>query len=286
MSGAAALELTVGAALAWAQRAGVDRLDAQMLLAHLLARPRTWLLAHGDAPLDAPHESAWRAAVARRAGGEPLAYVLGVKEFHGLAFEVNPAVLVPRPDTEVLVDWALELLVSDLTGQAAPRVIDLGTGSGAVAISVKHAHPTVEVVATDLSTAALDVARRNAQHLGPAVEFGAGSWWGAARGRRFHLALSNPPYIAQGDPHLAALQHEPALALTPGGDGLSALREIVAGAPDHLEAGGWLLLEHGHDQAPTVRQLLHQRGFGAVTSRSDLAGHARCSGAQWPPGAG
>ena len=276
--GASATGPSVADALAAARAAGVDRLDAQMLLAHLLARPRSWLVAHDDARLDAVQAAALHAAVARRVAGEPLAYLLGEKEFHGLVFEVNADVLVPRPDTEVLVEWALELLRGGFAGNAVPRVVDLGTGSGAVALAVKHAHPAARVLATDVSPAALGVARRNARRLGLDVPMRAGSWWAAIAGQRFHLGLSNPPYIAGGDAHLAALQHEPTLALTPGGDGLGALREIVRGAPAHLEVGGWLLLEHGHDQASAVRAMLQERGFDAVGSRADLAGHARCSG--------
>ena len=278
---------SVAEALAIARAAGVDRLDAQRLLAHLLARPRSWLIAHDDAVLDAAQADALHAGLARCGAGEPLAYVIGEAGFHGLMFEVSADVLVPRPDTEVLVDWALERLAAAWAGEAAPRVIDLGTGSGAVALAVKHAHRSAQVLATDVSAAALAVAQRNARRLGLEVPMRAGSWWAAApAGQRFHLALSNPPYIAGDDHHLAALHHEPTLALTPGGDGLGALREIARGAPAHLEPGGWLLLEHGHDQAAAVRDLLRARGFGAVQTRHDLAGHTRCSGGRLGPGTG
>ncbi len=269
---------TVAQALFEARALGVDRLDALLLLANTLERTRTWLLAHDDATLNETQAASLRARVARRAAGEPLAYLLGEKEFHGLVLQVNSNVLVPRPDTEVLVDWALELLA----GAARPSVVDLGTGSGAIALAVKQACPAAVVVATDVSAAALEVARANARRLALAVEFAAGSWWQAVAQRRFQLVLSNPPYIAGGDEHLAALTHEPLLALTPGGDGLAALRSIVAGAPAHLQPGGRLLLEHGFDQAEAVQALLREHGFAEVQTRHDLGGQPRCSGGHRP----
>ena len=272
--------LTVAAALRQAKALDVDRLDAQLLLAHLLARPRSWLLAHDDAALSAAQADALQAMFARRASGEPLAYLLGEKEFHGLMLRVNPDVLVPRPDTELLVDWALELLAREWPGVASPHVVDLGTGSGAIALAVKHAQPAAAVVATDVSAAALQQATSNADRLGLDVTLLAGSWWAVLEGQRFDLVLSNPPYIAADDPHLDALGHEPRLALTPGGDGLSALRQIIGGAPDHLEPGGWLLLEHGYDQAEAVGNLLRDRGFDGVETRCDLGGQPRCTGAR------
>lgn len=270
---------TVADALAEAKAAGIDRLDAHLLLAHVLARPRTWLLAHDDSLLDAARCATFRGLLMRRVAGEPVAYLVGEKEFHGLTLRVDPDVLVPRPDTEVLVDWAIELL----SGAAQPRVIDLGTGSGAIALAVKHACPGASVLATDISGTALTVARSNAARLGLDVAMQQGAWWHGLDGQRFELVLGNPPYIAGGDPHLAALQHEPALALTPGGDGLGALREIVAGAPHHLAPGGWLLLEHGHDQADAVQALLHTQGFADVETRRDLAGQPRCTGGRLDP---
>jgi release factor glutamine methyltransferase len=276
--------VTVAQALAAAQSAGLERLDAQLLLGHLLGQPRSWLIAHDGDTLPPAQADAYAALCARRAGGEPFAYLVGEREFHGLSLQVSPAVLVPRPDTEVLVDWALELLgeATALGGRPAPEVVDLGTGSGAIALAVKHRHPAARVSAVDLSEAALAVARGNAQRLGLAVEFHAGSWWQPLAGRRFDLVLSNPPYIAGGDPHLAALAHEPALALTPGGDGLDAIRHIVACAPAHLAPGGWLLLEHGYDQAEAVAALLRAAGFDGVATRRDLAGQPRCTGGRWP----
>jgi release factor glutamine methyltransferase len=270
---------TVADGLRRAKALGVDRLDAQLLLAHTLVRPRSWLIAHDDAVIGTAEAAVFDAALARRAVGVPLAYVVGEKEFHGLALQLNSSVLVPRPETELLVDWALELLASSLPHLAEPRVVDLGTGSGAIALAVKRMHADASVLATDVSPDALAVARGNADRLGLAVTFEAGSWWAAVADRRFHLVLSNPPYIAGDDPHLAALHHEPALALTPGGDGLAALRCIVAGAHQHLERGGWLLLEHGHDQAEAVQALLRGHGFGAIQTRRDLAGLPRCTGA-------
>lgn len=273
---------SVDAALGGARAAGVDRLDAQLLLARHLARPRAWLLAHGDALLPPAAAAAFAADIQRRADGVPLSHITGQREFHGLTLSVTPDVLDPRPDTETLVDWALALLAGPLAGEPAPRVVDLGTGSGAIALAVKHACPHVRVLATDASAPALAVAAGNAQRLGLDIEHITADWWTGLAPSAAHLVLSNPPYIGGDDPHLAALRHEPLIALTPGGDGLGALRRIVDGAPAHLRAGAWLLLEHGHDQAVPVQQMLRQRGFDAVTGRADLAGHGRCSGGRWP----
>jgi release factor glutamine methyltransferase len=267
---------TVAGALHEARAAGVERLDAQLLLAHVLARPRAWLYAHDDAALDAAQALTWRGLLARRAAGEPVAYLVGSKEFHGLTLQVDARVLVPRPETELLVDWALDRLTDAATSR--PRVVDLGTGSGAIALAVKAAWPQADVLATDVSEDALAVARANADALGLPLATCRGAWWDALDGERFDLVLSNPPYIAGGDPHLPALRHEPALALTPGGDGLDALRIIVAGAAVHLRAGGWLLLEHGYDQADAVQALLREHGFDAIETRRDLAGQPRCTG--------
>lgn len=268
--------MKVAAALAQARALGLDRLDAQLLLARALQRERAWLIAHDDATLSAAQQQAFASDCRRRADGEPLAYVLGQREFHGLELEVGPAVLVPRPDTETLVDWALEILAA--LPQAAPTVVDLGSGSGAIALAVKHAHPAAAVCAVELSAGALAIARRNAERLGLSVQWLQGDWYQPLQGRRFDLVLSNPPYVAADDAHLSALRHEPVLALSPGGDGLGALRHIVHAAPAHLAADGWLLLEHGHDQAEAVRGMLNDAGFVAVATRNDLAGHPRCSG--------
>lgn len=272
----------IGQALATARALGVERLDAQLLLAMHLQRPRAWLLAHDDDPLAADVAARFHDDLARRAAGEPLAYLVGRREFFGLDLAVTRDVLVPRPDTEVLVDWALDVLKGPLHAVACPQVADLGTGSGAVALALKHHHPRAEVVATDFSAAALQVAAGNATRLGIDARFVHGDWWGALGSARFHLAVSNPPYIADDDVHLATLTHEPTMALTPGGDGLDAIRRLIDGAAPHLQPGGWLLLEHGHEQAAAVRRLLHDGGFVGVDSRRDLAGHERCSGGSLP----
>lgn len=279
--------LTCAQALAAARQAGLDRLDAQLLLLHALGKPdsaRAWLLAHDTDTLAPQAALAFEALSLRRAAGEPLAYLVGRKEFFGLALQVDARVLVPRPDTETLVEWSLAVL--DSPGlPPVPQVLDLGTGSGAVALAIAHGLKASgrrgRVAAVDASADALEVARGNARRLGLAVQFIESHWLAGVEGR-FDLIASNPPYIASADPHLAALAHEPLQALAAGVDGLDDLRQIIAQAPDALRPGGWLLLEHGYDQAPQVRQLLAQRGFAQVDSRADLAGIARCSGGQWP----
>jgi release factor glutamine methyltransferase len=267
---------SVDAALAAARARGLERLDAQLLVAHVTGRSRAWLIAHGDAVLDATTLARLAGLVERRAQGEPLAYLVGEKEFHGLALQVDARVLVPRPETELLVDWAIECLREPAAAPA--RVVDLGTGSGAIALALKADVPTAEVTATDLSDGALSVAQANARRHGLDLRFAAGRWWEAVAADRFSLAVSNPPYIAAADPHLAALRMEPQSALTPGASGLEALHEIIDGAPARLDPGGWLLLEHGHDQAEAVRDLLNRRGFTAIQTRHDLAGLPRCTG--------
>jgi release factor glutamine methyltransferase len=262
--------LTAGAGL------GLDRLDAQLLLLHAIGRSaseRAWLLAHDDEVLDATSRDYFLKLCARRAGGEPLAYIVGRKEFFGLDLAVDSRVLIPRPDTETLVEWALEVMGNDKA-----RVIDLGTGSGAIALAIKKQRPDVKVEAVDASAAALEVAAQNARRLGLGVAFRQGSWLDGAGS--YDLIVSNPPYVAVGDPHLAALRDEPVQALVAGPDGLADIRTIVAEAPLHLHPGGWLLLEHGFDQALAVRQLLAAAGFTSVRSRRDLAGIERCSGGQ------
>ncbi len=309
--------LTVMQALTQAQALGIDRLDAQLLLLHALGRgegERAWLMAHDtDALLD-EQMTLFAALCQRRLAGEPVAYLLGHKEFWGLPLAVDARVLVPRPDTETLVEWALEVVdsmgVSEGAGadpatlrdpratdasssansavtgagngaETSPQVIDLGTGSGAIALALAHARPALRVAAVDRSADALAVARGNATRLGLAVDFRLAHWLnGAPAG--LHLIVSNPPYIADQDPHLVALAHEPRSALAAGPDGLDDLRAIIAASPDHLAPRGWLLLEHGWDQAEAVRGLLAQAGFEQVQSRADLAGHLRCSGGRWP----
>lgn len=269
--------MRVREALAAALSAGLPRLDAQLLLGHVLGQPRTWLIAHDDETLTPTQAHDWQGVLTRRVAGEPLAYIVGTRGFHGLELKVSTAVLIPRPETELLVEWALDCLPA----APAASVVDLGTGSGAVALAVKHQAFTAEVTATDASPAALAVAQGNAARLGLDVDFALGSWWRAVPGRQFGLAVSNPPYIAGTDHHLADLQHEPRMALTPEGDGLDALRAIVDGAPQHLLPGAWLLLEHGFDQAPAVQALLLARGFSTPQTRADLAGLPRCTGAAW-----
>lgn len=256
---------------------GLERLDAALLLLHVLGRSaqdRAWLIAHDDDALAPADAERFSALCRRRAGGEPVAYLVGEKEFFGLPLAVDARVLVPRPDTETLVEWALEVL----QGRSAPRVIDLGTGSGAIALALQQARPDARVEAVDRSAEALAVASANAQRLGLPVAFHQADWLAAACGP-YDLIVSNPPYVAAGDPHLPALQHEPLSALVAGSDGLDDIRRIVADAPALLAPGGWLLLEHGWDQAAAVRELLAAAGLAEARSRRDLAGMERCSGA-------
>lgn len=268
---------------AWqhAQRSGLSRLDAQWLLLHVLDRPasdRTWLLAHDHDTLLPGQQQRLTALLARAAQGEPLGYLMGTQAFFGLELQVDARVLLPRPDTETLVHWALEVLAGP-TENSAPRVLDLGTGSGAVALAIQRQRPDAQVTATDASTDALAVARANAARLQLPVQFLAGDWLAPVTGS-FDLIVSNPPYIEEDDPHLAGLTHEPLSALTAGPDGLADLRRIVRDAPARLRPGGWLLLEHGYNQAEAVQALLRETGFQQVASRNDLAGTARCSGGQ------
>jgi release factor glutamine methyltransferase len=265
-------------ALQAAAAQGLARLDAQLLLLHALGRPaqdRAWLIAHDDDPLEPVPVSRFTELCARRAAGEPVAYLVGEKEFFGLALAVDARVLVPRPDTETLVEWALERLA----GLAGPRVIDLGTGSGAIALALQQARPDARVEAVDRSADALKVAAANARRLGLPVRFRRADWLEDAGGN-YDLIVSNPPYIAACDPHLPALRHEPTGALVSGPDGLDDICRIVAAAPAHLRPGGWLLLEHGWDQAAAVRKLLTDAGLAQAASRADLAGLERCSGAR------
>ena len=280
---------TLAQCLAQAQTLGLARLDAQMLLLHSLQRPlheRAWLLAHDTDTLTEAQQAAWQVALKRRLAGEPVAYITGRKEFFGLTLAVDARVLDPRPDTETLVDWALAVLptsISSASNQSGRlRILDLGTGSGAIALALQHARPDAQVWAVDASEDALTVARANATQLNLPVQFLASDWFTQVDGM-FDLIVSNPPYIADADPHLAALRHEPLQALTSGADGLTDLRRIVAGSLKHLAPQGWLLLEHGFDQAEAVRALLTQAGFAQVQSQADLAGHARCSGGQKAP---
>jgi release factor glutamine methyltransferase len=252
----------------------LPRAEARLLLAFALGVPVEALVARPERDVDATTVDRFRALCMRRAAEEPIAYLRGAKEFHGRTFRVSPAVLVPRPETELLVELALSLLAD----QPAPRVLDLGTGSGCVAVTLALECPAARVVAVDRSADALAVARDNARRLGAGVEFVASDWFGDVSGR-FDLIVANPPYVADADPHLAALAHEPRSALAAGSDGLDDLRRIVAGAPAHLVPGGWLAVEHGHDQGEAVRRLFAAAGLVDVGTRRDLAGIERvCAG--------
>ncbi|PUA99090.1 [protein release factor]-glutamine N5-methyltransferase [Acidovorax sp. 107] len=275
---------TLAQALAQAHTLGLARIDAQLLLLHTVGRPdagRAWLLAHDTDALDDAAHARFIALCQRRLGGEPVAYLTGRKEFYGLPLQVDARVLDPRPDTETLVDWALEVIAPPYLNAHAPRVVDLGTGSGAIALALCSQRADAQVLAVDASADALAVAQANAERLGLAVQFQQANWLAGVDGR-FDAIVSNPPYIPSADPHLAALTHEPLQALASGADGLEDIRTIIAQAPAHLQPGGWLLLEHGHDQADAVQALLTTRGFVQVQSRNDLAGIARCTGGQWP----
>lgn len=280
---------TVAQALGAARKAGLDKLDADLLLlaAHGVARDglhaaRSWLVSHDTDTVDSPVLGRYQEWVQRRQTGEPLAYIIGAKEFYGLALVVDLRVLVPRPDTETLVDWSLEQLALAPHSPTDPpaRLLDLGTGSGAIALAVKTHCPRCEVDAVDASAPALVVAQSNADRLGLQVRMVHGRWFEPIE-RRYNCIVSNPPYVADDDPHLDALTYEPTQALVSGPDGLRDIRQIVAAAPDHLEDGGWLLLEHGFDQGPAVKELLGAAGFQDLSRRDDLAGRWRCSGGRW-----
>lgn len=267
------------ATLAGALRAAsrqIERLDARLLLEHVTGCRHADFIARGDTLLSAAQQQQLAALIERRLAGEPLAYLVGSAEFRGLTLAVSPAVLVPRADTELLVDLALERIA----GLQAPRIADLGTGSGAIAIAIAVARPDASVTAVDRSPEALAVAAANAVRHGAAIRFLASDWYQALAGDSFELIVSNPPYIAAGDPHLAGdgLRFEPSMALSDGSDGLSCLRTIVAEAPAHLVAGGSLLMEHGYDQAEECRNLLVAAGFQDVHSWRDLPGIERVSG--------
>lgn len=267
-----------------AKRGGLAALDAELLMLFALKRQltdRAWLKMYGAEPMTDDAIHTYQTLCLRRLGGEPLAYITGERGFYGLQLKVDARVLDPRPDTETLVDWALEIL----SNTTSPKVADLGTGSGAIALAIQHQRPDAWVLATDASVDALAVAQANAAHLNLPVHFTPGYWLSPLAkhraSKKLDMIVSNPPYIAEGDPHMSALQQEPRQALTSGPDGLDDIRHIVDNAPLHLRSGGWLLLEHGHDQAPAVQALMQTRGFTAVQSRNDLAGIARCTGGIW-----
>ena len=252
------------------------RRDAQVLLGFVLGVSRAWLTAHMDQTADSEAAAKFQSLVALRASGHPVAYLVGMKEFYGLSLRVTPDVLIPRPETEELVEAALERLPQGETR----KVVDLGTGSGCIAIAIAHERPAAKVTAVDTSSPALALARENAAALDVDVEFLQGDWFAALGGRRFDLIVANPPYVAADDPHLRQgdLRFEPRAALAAGADGLTDLRRIAGAAPTYLRPGGWLLLEHGYDQAEACRDLLHNAGFAELVFRADVAGLPRIAG--------
>ena len=262
------------------RHSAIDAVDARVLLRTTLGVSDAHLIAHASDALAADHAEKFAALVARRAAGEPVAYLVGEREFYGRTFAVSPAVLIPRPETELLVELTLERLPRN----EAKRVLDLGTGSGCIAISIALERHTAQLTATDKSAAALTLARQNAQQLGARnVAFKTGDWFDALhedRGEKYDLIVSNPPYVAEGDAHLAQgdLRFEPASALSASLDGYACLNAIVDGARAHLNRGAWLLMEHGHDQAAGCRDRLRAAGYGEVQSWRDLAGIERVSG--------
>lgn len=256
---------------------GSARIEVQCLLQAVLQVDRAWLLSHPEQSPAAEQYKRYMALFERRLGGEPIAYLLGEREFYGLTFKVSPATLVPRPETELLAELALQRILQHGTC----RVLDLGTGCGAIALSIAVARPDAEVVAVDASAAALEVAQFNMQRLGLGnVHLLHSDWFSALQGERFDMIVSNPPYIAADDAHLALgdVRFEPRIALASGADGLDDIRRITAHAKNHLINNGWLLLEHGYNQAAQVRALLQQAGFTGVFSERDLAGIERVSG--------
>jgi release factor glutamine methyltransferase len=278
-----------GALQAWLER-GRDylraagrseaRLDAELLLAHALQKPRSYLLAHAEESLPGEIVARYRELLSRASTGEPLAYLTGQREFWSLPLSVTSDVLIPRPETELAVERCLALIRDSMP---AARICDLGTGSGAIALALASERPHWHITATDVSAAALAVARDNAHRLGlTRIKFVAGDWFAALPGRSFDLIVSNPPYVGLHEPALAALRHEPRIALTPGADGLTALQRLIVEAREHLHAAGWLVLEHGAGQAAAVRAALVKCGYARVRCHRDLAGHDRVSEGQCP----
>ncbi|MBI3148616.1 MAG: peptide chain release factor N(5)-glutamine methyltransferase [Betaproteobacteria bacterium] len=256
-------------------------LESRLLLARVLERPRAWLAAHPECVVDEPQAARFAGLCARRMAGEPIAYLLGEREFYGLKLQCSPAALIPRPETELLVDLALARMPRDET----LSVLELGTGTGAIALALAQARPRARLCATEIATAALALARRNAQALGlEHIEFRHSDWYANLPDGPWDLIVANPPYIAGGDPHLLEgdLRHEPRLALTPEGDGLDALRLIIAGARAHLRARGALLVEHGWDQGLAVRSLFTAAGFADIDTSRDLGGQERVTGGSTP----
>jgi release factor glutamine methyltransferase len=273
--------MKLGEALIGARKL-IPAAEAKLLLCHAASVSATHVAAYPEQQLPSGQVVQFMSLVSRRMAGEPIAYLVGSREFYGREFRVTPAVLIPRPETELLVDTALSKVSRDVTGGnprgSTARVLDLGAGSGCVAITLAL-ELGVEVIAVDVSSDALTVARDNAERLGARVKFIESDWFAAVEGQ-FDLIVGNPPYVAEGDAHLSEgdLRFEPMTALSSGSDGLASIRRIVAEAPRYLAPGGWLFLEHGYDQAEAVRVLLEQVGFGAIEQHSDLAGIVRVSG--------
>ncbi len=266
---------TIAAALA-AAREKLPGFEARLLLGHVLQQPPVWLLAHDDVLLDETALRGFNDLIARREAGEPVAYLLGRREFFGRDFAASPAALIPRPETELLVEVALKKLGDGNTA----RILDLGTGTGCIAITLALECPSAQVTALDASRDALALAAENARRLNASVHFLRSDWYAAVQGEIFDVIISNPPYIAATDAHLTQgdLRFEPPAALASGADGLDAIRHIIAAAPAHLSAQGRLWLEHGYDQADAVRALLAAAGFTAIEQHRDLAGTVRVSG--------
>jgi len=260
------------------QSVEIDLRDAEALLAHVLDVDRGWLIAHAGDPVCQLKAREFMKKARARMQGEPLSYLLGYRDFWTLRLIVNPHVLIPRRETEHLVEWALERI-----DRSAQRVLDLGTGSGAVALACKSARPEIEMCGTDISEDALRCARLNAEQLALDVDWRCGRWFESVRGERWDLVVSNPPYIAEADAHLSEgdLPAEPRTALVGGATGLEALQEIICLTPNALSPGGWLLLEHGYDQAESVAGMLRNAGFSDVSTRSDWSGQPRITGGQW-----
>jgi release factor glutamine methyltransferase len=269
------------------RHAAIEKFDAQFILQHTLKMSRASVIAHPEKIIDASQAALVQTRLQRRAAGEPVAYILGEREFYGEMFKVSPAVLIPRPETEHLVEAALTML-SEQSALRVLNLLDLGTGSGAIAITLKRLRPDVRVTATDISADALNIARENAKNLSADVIFHQGSWYDALANtpQKFDVIVSNPPYIAEGDAHLSQgdLRFEPAVALsdqTPNAKGFAALQHIISGAPNWLVDGGWLLFEHGFDQAKMAEDALFTCGFRQLIMEKDLAGCDRISGGRW-----
>lgn len=252
--------------------------EAELLLAHVMGQPRSFVRAHAEDVLAPVQQQTYAALIERRVQGEPVAYLTGCCGFWSFELAVTPAVLIPRPETELLVEQALARIPED----AGWQIADLGTGSGAIALAIAHERPRCHIIATDVSVAALEVARANAVQLNiHNVDFRQGDWLGALQGGRYDMLVSNPPYVRDNDPHLPALRFEPTLALTAGVDGLQCLRDIATQARKHCTPGGWLLLEHGYDQGAVLTHLLGDLGYGSIQDYPDMANIPRLTVAQW-----